>query len=110
MDMDLPLIIGWCQNRFQIVPALKNIDENTTFSWKNQPVEQALFRKGSISLDHLQKLKLRIEKSNEYNIQIHACVDFRKAFDFVQEFITLGTYCISWYKEEKNWFNNEGFF
>jgi hypothetical protein len=50
-----------------------------------QPVEQAGFRKGFGTADHIQAIRLLIEKSTEYNINIHmAFVDYRKAFDSVE--------------------------
>lgn len=50
-----------------------------------QSVDQAGFYKGYSTLDHLQMLKLRIEKANKYNIQLHlAFIEFKKAFDSVE--------------------------
>jgi len=50
-----------------------------------QPVEQAGFRSGYGTNDHLQTMRLLIEKHNEYkkNIAI-AFVDYEKAFDSVE--------------------------
>ena len=50
-----------------------------------QPVEQAGFRKGYSTVEHLQTLRLLIEKATEYDIPLHlAFVDFQKAFDCIE--------------------------
>ena len=50
-----------------------------------QPVEQAGFRTGYSTIDHLQTLRTLIEKTTEYNIPIHlAFIDFHKAFDSIE--------------------------
>lgn len=50
-----------------------------------QPVEQAGFRKGFGTIDHLQTIRTLIEKTTEYNIPIHlAFVDYHKAFDSIE--------------------------
>lgn len=50
-----------------------------------QPVEQAGFRKGYSTIDHLYTVKTLIEKCTEYNVPVHmAFVDFHKAFDSVE--------------------------
>lgn len=50
-----------------------------------QPVEQAGFRKGFSTIDHLQTVKTLIEKCEEYNQPLHLCfVDFHKPFDTVE--------------------------
>ena len=54
---------------------------------ENQPREQAGFRKGYSTTDHLQALNQIIEKSNEYNLPL--CIgftDYEKAFDTVEHF------------------------
>ncbi|XP_072376061.1 uncharacterized protein [Diabrotica undecimpunctata] len=50
-----------------------------------QPVEQAGFRKGYSTTDHLHTLKILIEKTNEYNLSIYLeFVDYEKAFDSLE--------------------------
>lgn len=50
-----------------------------------QPTEQAGFRKGFNTNDHLQTIKTVIEKTTEYNIPLHlAFVDYQKAFDSIE--------------------------
>ena len=54
---------------------------------ENQSREQAGFRKGYSTKDHLQALNQIIEKSNEYNLPL--CIDFidyEKAFDTSEHF------------------------
>ena len=54
---------------------------------EDQPREQAGFRKGYSTTDHLQALNQIIEKSNEYNLPL--CIgftDYEKAFDTVEHF------------------------
>jgi len=50
----------------------------------NQPTEQAGFRKGYSTVDHLQSINLVIEKCSEYDIELHAAfIDYSKAFDSI---------------------------
>lgn len=50
-----------------------------------QPIEQAAFRSGYSTNDHLQVMRTLIEKCNEYKIKIAiAFVDYEKAFDSVE--------------------------
>ena len=52
---------------------------------ENQPREQAGFRKGYSTIDHLQTVNQIIEKTNEYRIPLAvALIDYRKAFDSVE--------------------------
>ena len=54
---------------------------------ENQPREQAGFRKGYSTTDHLQALYQIIEKSNEYNLPLCiGFIDYEKAFDTVEHF------------------------
>ena len=54
---------------------------------ENQPREQAGFRKGYSTTDHLQALNQIIEKSNEYNLPLRiGFIDYEKAFDTVEHF------------------------
>ena len=54
---------------------------------ENQPREQAGFRKGYSTTDHLQALNQIIEKSNEYNLPLCiGFIDYEKAFDTVEHF------------------------
>ena len=54
---------------------------------ENQPREQAGFRKGYSTSDHLQALNYTIEKSNEYNLPLWiGFIDYQKAFDTVEHF------------------------
>ena len=51
----------------------------------NQPREQASFRKGDSTVDHLQTINQLIEKCNEFNR--HLCIgyiDYEKAFDSIE--------------------------
>ena len=54
---------------------------------ENQPRDQAGFRKGYSTTDHLQALNQIIEKSNEYNLPLCiGFIDYEKAFDTVEHF------------------------
>ena len=54
---------------------------------ENQPREQAGFRKGYSTTDHLQALNQIIEKSNEYKLPLCiGFIDYEKAFDTVEHF------------------------
>ena len=54
---------------------------------ENQPREQAGFRKGFSTTDHLQALNQTIEKSNEYSLPLCiGFIDYEKAFDTVEHF------------------------
>ena len=60
----------------------KRIDNKLDFY---QPIEQAGFRSGFSTNDHLQVMRSLIEKCNEYKIEIAlAFVDYEKAFDSVE--------------------------
>lgn len=50
-----------------------------------QPIEQAGFRKGFGTINHLQTIRAAIEKTTEYNIPLHlAFIDYHKAFDSIE--------------------------
>lgn len=52
----------------------------------NQPVEQAGFRTGFSTVDHLQTINQLIEKSQEFNHKLYiALIDYNKAFDSVEQ-------------------------
>lgn len=55
-----------------------------------QPVEQAGFRRGFSTQDHLQTVHSLIEKAAEYNIELHmAFIDYRKAIDSLETWAIL---------------------
>jgi hypothetical protein len=55
-----------------------------------QPKEQAGFRKGFSTTDHLFTMKILIEKANEYNFPLYlAFVDYKKAFDSVEKWAVI---------------------
>ena len=59
---------------------------------ENQPREQAVFRKGYSTTDHLQALNQIIEKLNEYNLPLCiGFIDYEKAFDTVEHFAIFET-------------------
>ena len=54
---------------------------------KNQPREQAGFRKKYSTVDHLQALNQVIEKSEEYQLPlVIGFIDYDKAFDSIEHF------------------------
>lgn len=58
------------------------LDRISTLLDEQQPVEQAGFRKGFSTIDHIHTVKQVLEKYNEYNKKIYlAFVDYAKAFD-----------------------------
>lgn len=51
----------------------------------DRPIEQASFRKGYFTMEHLQAINQIIEKSAEYKKPVYmAFVDYEKAFDSVE--------------------------
>jgi len=61
------------------------LNENTT-------EEQAGFRRGYSSVDHIHTLSQIIEKAKEYNNELHLVfVDFCKEFDSIDQVVILET-------------------
>lgn len=55
-----------------------------------QPPEQAGFRKGYSTIDHLQTIRNLLEKATEYNIPLYlAFIDYEKAFDTIEVWTVL---------------------
>lgn len=55
-----------------------------------QPIEQASFRKGYSTIDHIQAVRTLVEKCTEYNIPLHmGFIDYQKAFDSVKNWAVL---------------------
>ena len=53
---------------------------------ENQPAEQAGFRAGYSTADHLQSVNQILEKATEFNIKMYiAFIDYNKAFDSVEQ-------------------------
>ena len=62
---------------------IKNLDEQ-------QPCEQAGFRTGFSTADHIQTINQVIEKVQEFNLPLYmAFVDYSKAFDSIEHSIVL---------------------
>ena len=52
---------------------------------ENQSVEQAGFRAGFSTIDHIKSVAQVMEKAQEYNVDLYmAFIDFAKAFDHVE--------------------------
>lgn len=57
-----------------------------------QPREQAGFRSGFNTNDHLHTLRTLIEKCNEYNLELYlAFIDYQKAFDSIETWAVLNS-------------------
>ena len=60
-------------------------DRMVPFVMRQQSTDQAAYRKGYSTEDHLLAVSLLVEKSKEYNVPVWcALVDFEKAFDSVE--------------------------
>lgn len=52
---------------------------------ENQPREQAGFRAGYSTLDHIHTVRQIIEKNKEFNVPFYCCfIDYNKAFDSIE--------------------------
>ena len=57
---------------------------------ENQPIEQAGFRSGYSTADHLQTINQVMEKVEEFNLKLYiAFIDYNKAFDSIEHFFVL---------------------
>lgn len=55
-----------------------------------QSIEQAGFRRGYSTTDHIQTVRTLIEKCTEYNVPLHmAFIDYQKAFDSIETWVVL---------------------
>ncbi len=57
----------------------------------NQPEEQAGFRRGFATVDHIHTINQIIEKTKEFNLKVgFLFIDFNKAFDSVSHSSMIG--------------------